>query len=409
MTTTPAIDARRLWQDLMTLGTLGATPLGGSNRLALTESDRDARNLFALWCAEAGLAVLVDPVGNMFARREGLDPSLPPVLVGSHLDTQTPGGQFDGPLGVLAGLAAIRAIDAAGIKPRRAIEVVNWTCEEGPRFGRGIVGSGVYAGSIPLEAAYALTDRQGLTFGAELARIRYRGEAALAGRTLDSYIELHIEQGPELERAGIGIGVVTHSHYSASATVEFLGENGHTSGQPMRERRNALVGAARAIAAIDDIGQVWGAEGSASVTVLDCWPNNRISVAHQAVFNIALVHPTQAGITAMRQEVDVALAQVSAKTGLAFRKFDESERGAVQFDPALTDLAEREAIAAGYSVQRMPSRAGHDAFSLIPVCPSQLIFVPCRGGVSHSELEWCEPAHCESGATVLLRMILARI
>ncbi len=404
----PRIDTRRLWQDLMTLGALGATPRGGSDRMALTDSDRDGRNLFALWSKEAGLSLTVDPIGNMFARREGTDPSLAPVMVGSHLDTQSPGGRFDGPLGVLAGLAAVRAIDAAGIELRRPIEVVNWTCEEGCRFSRGLMGSSVYAGTLPLEDAYACVDDQGRSVAAELSRIGYKGSAQHPSRAPDSYLELHIEQGPELERAGITIGAVTHSAYTASGTIECLGENGHTSSLPMLDRRNALVGAARVIAAIDDIGRAWAAEGSASVPTIQCWPNNRINIPHRAIIQYGLVHPTADGIAAMQGEVDAAVARIARETGLPLNKIDSRERASVHFDPALTQQVEQHAKSAGYSVQRMPTRPGHDAFNMIPLCPTQLIFVPCRNGVSHNELEWCEPEHCEAGATVLMQMMLGR-
>ncbi len=405
---TPAIDARRLWQDLMTLGALGATPRGGSDRMALTDSDRDARNLFALWCAEAGLSLTIDAIGNMFARRDGTDPSLAPVMVGSHLDTQSPGGRFDGPLGVMAGLAAVRAMNAAGIASQRPIEVVNWTCEEGARFSRGLMGSSVYTGTLVLEDAYACVDREGRTVGAELTRIGYKGTAQRGGQAPDSYLELHIEQGPELDRSGITIGAVTHSCYSASGTVECEGENGHTSSLPMLDRRNALVGAARVIAAIDDIGRAWASEGSATVPTIQCWPNNRINIPHRASVHYGLVHPTADGIAAMQAEVDAALARISDETGLPIRQTDHRERAPVHFDGSLTQQVEQLAMSAGYSVQRMPTRPGHDAFNMIPLCPTQLIFVPCRKGISHSELEWCAPEHCEAGANVLLQMMIVR-
>jgi N-carbamoyl-L-amino-acid hydrolase len=407
-TPAPAIDGARLWSDLMTIGTLGATPRGGSDRLALTDADRDARALFAHWCQEAGLALTVDAMGNMFARREGSDPALPPVLAGSHLDTQSPGGRFDGILGVLAGLAAIRAIDAAGIAPPRAIEVVNWTNEEGARFNPGLMGSAVYAGALPLDVAHAAEDRAGKSFGAELARIRWRGDAPLGGRTLDSYFELHIEQGPELEEAGITIGAVTHSCYSTYTDMECLGDNAHISSMPMARRRNALVGAARMIAEIDRIGHAFAPAGSASATVIDAWPNNRINIPHRATFSFGLVHPEADGIAAMNQAIADAVVAVSAETGLALNTLIHRAREPFHFDPELTALVEKVAGEAGYSVTRMRTRPGHDAFNMTRLCPTQLIFVPCRAGLSHNELEWCEPEHVTAGATVLLQAVLNR-
>jgi N-carbamoyl-L-amino-acid hydrolase len=404
----PLVDAARLWSDLMTIGTIGALSRGGCDRLALTDADRDARSLFAYWCREAGLALSIDAMGNMFARREGTDPSLPPVLAGSHLDTQSPGGRFDGILGVLAGLAAIRAIDSAGLTPARSIEVVNWTNEEGARFFPGLMGSAVYAGTLPLQTAHASTDRAGRTFVGELERIRFRGDAPLGGRPLDSYFELHIEQGPELEESGITIGAVTHSCYSTYTDMECLGENAHISSMPMTRRRNALVGAAEMIAEIDRIGLRAAPAGSASATVIDAWPNNRVNIPHRATFSFGLVHPDADGIEQMNQEVANAITAVTERTGLTLNTLNHRSREPFHFDPELTSLVTRVAADAGYSVTRMRTRPGHDAFNMTALCPTQLIFVPCRGGLSHSELEWCEPAHAEAGANVLLHAILAR-
>ena len=404
----PVIDAARLWSDLMTLGAIGALPRGGCDRLALTDADRDGRALFAHWCHEAGLALTVDPIGNMFARREGQDSSLPPVLAGSHLDTQSPGGRFDGPLGVLGGLAAVRAIHAAGITPRHPIEVVNWTNEEGARFSPGLMGSAVFAGVMPLAAAQAATDRAGRTVEAELIRIRANGTAPLGGRPIDSYFELHIEQGPELEAMGTTIGVVTHSHHSTYTDMECLGDNAHISSMPMLRRRNALVGAARMIAEIDRIGRASAPAGSASATVIDAWPNNRINIPHRATFSFGLVHPDAAGLAEMNAQITQASSAIAAETGLELRVLEHRPRDVIHFDPALTAMVEQVAGRAGYSVTRMRTRPGHDAFNMTRLCPTQLIFVPCRDGLSHNELEWCTPEHVMAGATVLMQSLLSR-
>jgi N-carbamoyl-L-amino-acid hydrolase len=410
--TAPVIDAARLWSDLMTLGAIGGLPRGGCDRLALTDADRDGRGLFAHWCREAGLALSVDAMGNMFARREGSDASLAPVFAGSHLDTQQPGGRFDGPLGVLAALAVVRALDAAGVTPKRAIEVVNWTNEEGARFSPGLMGSAVYVGAVPLATAQAAVDRAGRSVGGELARIRYAGGAPMGGPTgrpaPDSYFELHIEQGPELEAAGITIGAVTHSHWSTYTDMECLGDNAHISSMPMARRRNALVGAARLIAEIDRIGLASAPAGSASATVIDVWPNNRINIPHRATFSFGLVHPTAEGLAAMNEEIEAATVQIAGQTGLTLQRLEHRQRDPIHFDPGLTDLVEAVAKEGGHSVTRMRTRPGHDAFNMTRICPTQLIFVPCRDGLSHNELEWCEPAHVAAGADVLLRAVMAR-
>lgn len=402
------INAARLWSDLMSLGALGALPRGGCDRMALTDGDRDARFLFAHWCREAGLAVHVDAMGNMFARLEGADPTLPPVMMGSHLDTQSPGGKFDGPLGVLAALEVARSLREAGITPRRAIEVVNWTNEEGARFGPGLMGSAVFAGALPLANAYSSTDRAGLKFGEELRRIRHLGAAPVGGRAVDAYFELHIEQGPLLEAAGVTIGAVTHSHYSIFSDQECLGENAHIQSMPMLRRRNALVGAARLIAAIDDVGRKAAPEGSASAVVADVWPNNRINIPHRATFSYGLIHPDEAGLLAMEAAIVAARAAIAEEFGLAFNTLVWRRRDPVHFDAGLTAATEAAAAALGHSAMRMRTRPGHDAFNMIRVCPTQLIFVPCRDGMSHSELEWTEPAHCAAGAEVLGKLVLDR-
>lgn len=400
------IDQDRLWSDLMTLGAIGALPRGGNDRMALTDGDRDGRALFRLWCEQEHLTVTTDAMGNMFARREGTDPSLPPVLAGSHLDTQSPGGKFDGPLGVLGALAAVRALNAASRSTRRSIEVVNWTNEEGARFSPGLMGSAVFAGVLPMESAYAVVDRDGRTFGDELGRIRNKGAVAVGGRAVDAYFELHIEQGPLLEEMGTTAGAVTHSHYSLMADVTCLGENAHIQSMPMGRRRNALVGAARLIAEIDRIGQAHAPAGSASAVTMDLWPNNRINIPHRAVFGYGLIHPDKDGLESMITAVEAASQAIATETGLTFETTLQRRRDPVFFTEDLIALTETVATDLGLSVTRMRTRPGHDAFNMLNLCPTALIFVPCRDGLSHNELEFCEPKHCAAGANVLLHALI---
>lgn len=402
------VDQTRLWSDLMTLGAIGALPLGGNDRMALTDGDRDGRSLFRLWCEEEGLTVTTDAMGNMFGRREGTDPSLPPVLAGSHLDTQSPGGKFDGPLGVLGALAAVRALNAAGRTTRRSIEVVNWTNEEGARFSPGLMGSAVFANVLPMESAYASVDRAGFMFGDELGRIRNKGPLPVGGRPIDAYFELHIEQGPLLEEMGITIGAVTHSHFSLMADITCHGENAHIQSMPMLGRRNALVGAARLIAEIDRIGRAHAPAGSASAVTMDLWPNNRINIPHRAVFGYGLIHPDRDGLASMEAAIDAAAKVIAAETGLSFETTFQRRRDPVFFTEDLIGMTESVAKDLGLSVTRMMTRPGHDAFNMLNVCPTALIFVPCRGGVSHNELEFCEPEHCAAGANVVLHALVQR-
>ncbi|MBX9698082.1 MAG: allantoate amidohydrolase [Acetobacteraceae bacterium] len=398
----------RLWANLMALAQIGRGVAGGNNRMALTDADRDAKALFAHWCREAGLAVSVDAMGNTFARLEGREPSLPPVFAGSHLDTQESGGRFDGPLGVLAALEAVRAIQDAGITPRRPIEVVNWTNEEGARFSPGLMGSAVFAGTLPLEQARAVTDRAGRSVGGELDRLGWAGAAPMGGRPVDAYFELHIEQGPNLERAGVTIGAVTHSCHSAFTDAVCHGETSHIQSMPMAQRRNALWGAARLIDAIERTGYAHAPDGTASAVVIDAWPNNRIVLPSRATFSYGVMHLEETGLLAMLAAIDAAAEAIAAETGLRFETALRRIRKPFHFAEELIALTEMVARDLGHSAMRMRTRPGHDAFNMVALCPTALIFVPCRDGLSHNEAEWCSPEHCTAGAAVLAECVLRR-
>jgi beta-ureidopropionase / N-carbamoyl-L-amino-acid hydrolase len=401
--TFPSIDEERLWSDLMTLATIGALPNGGCDRLALTPADVAARNLFAHWCEEAALPVTIDAIGNMFARWDGTDPSLPPVFIGSHLDTQSPGGKFDGPLGVLAALECIRTLRRAGLRARRSIEVVNWTNEEGARFAPGLMGSAVFTGVLDLDAVYATRDKAGHSVAEALAQLHHRDAANRGGRPVDSYLELHIEQGDRLQTAGRTIGVVTGSEFNCFADIECFGANGHAQATPMTQRVNALTAAAELIAAIERIGREHAPAGSAGVAVLDVWPNNRINIPHHTRLTYAATHPERAGMAAIRDEIAAAAKAIAGQTGVRIEVATPPDRDAVDFDPKLATLVAGIADGLGLSTLELRTRAGHDAIRMAPYCPTQMIFVPCKDGISHSEYEDCTPSDAAAGANVLLR------
>lgn len=405
--TTPSIDGDRLWSDLMTVARIGELPAGGCDRLALSDADAQARNVFRYWMQEAGLAVAVDPIGNMFGRREGTDPRLPPIVMGSHLDTQQPGGKYDGVLGVLAGLSCLRAMDAAGSSTRHPIEVVNWTNEEGARFQPGLLGSAVFTGHLDLATAHATRDVEGRSVADELASIRYLGDAPLR-RPVDSYFELHIEQGDRLEKAGITIGHVIGCEYNLFAEIVCHGRNGHSQATPMDQRSNALAAAAEVIVAIEDIGRRHFPAGSAGVASLRLWPNNRINIPHLARMSYSATHPDRAGMAQIRREITEAVEAVRARTGARIEIEQPPEREAVDFDPSLGALVEQAGRDLGYETLKLRSRAGHDAIRMAPYCPTQMIFVPCKGGISHSEFEDMTKEHAVAGTEVLLRAVLAR-
>lgn len=402
-----AVDEDRLWSELMTLAQIGGLPAGGCDRLALTQADGAARSLLRHWFAEAGLAVSVDPIGNIFGRREGTQPGLPPVFVGSHIDTQSPGGKFDGVLGVLAGLECLRALDRAGIRTRYPIEVVNWTNEEGARFAPGLMGAAVFTGQLDLATAHAARDPSGITVAEALTEIRQLGEAPMQ-RPVDSYFELHIEQGDRLQEAGRRIGVVLGSEFNCFADVTLTGENGHAQATPMTQRRNPLAAAAELITAIEAIGLRNAPVGSAGVASLRLWPNNRINIPHRVVFTYSGTHPERAGMAAMRREIAEAATEIARRTGIGIEIEAAPDREAVDFDADLATLVEEIAVQQGLTTMRLRSRAGHDAIRMAPYCPTQMIFVPCKDGISHSEFEDCSRDDAAAGANVLLHALQAR-
>ena len=388
----------------MALASIGALPHGGCDRLALTDADAAARNLFAHWCREAGLPVAIDPMGNMFARREGIDPALPPVLLGSHLDTQQPGGKFDGPLGVLAALECVRALDRAAIRTSRAIVVVNWTNEEGARFAPGLMGAAVHAGALPLAQAHATKDRAGRSVGEELHRIGYLGTTP-GPAAAHCYLELHIEQGDRLQNAAKTIGVVEGTENNLFLVIDCRGENAHAQATPMHQRRNALVAAAALITEAERIGQAHAPAGSAGIAAIDVLPNNRINIPHHVRLSFSATHPTAEGIEAIRTALTTAATSIATRTATQIELEPAPVRPAIDFDPALAAAVERAAAALGHPAMRLRSRAGHDAIRMAPFCPSQMIFVPCKDGISHNEREDMTQPHAAAGAAVLLHIL----
>ncbi|WP_143516750.1 MULTISPECIES: M20 family metallo-hydrolase [Pseudomonas] len=401
------LEPGRLWSDLMTLGAIGVTPRGGSSRVALSDADRDARNLFVYWAKEAGMTIKVDRIGNIFARREGQEPELPPVMVGSHLDTQTPGGKFDGILGVLAGLEVVRAMNRSKLSFRRSVEVAVWTNEEGVRFP-GLMGSSVFAKLKSVDQALSDVDKNGISVATELKRIGYAGKEPVGGRALDSYIELHIEQGALLEKANVTIGAVTNSSWWAIGNLTVHGSNGHAQTAPMSHRKNALYGAAQLISQIEQVGLNHEPHGMVSVTEIECLPNNMINLPHYCNLKYLIVHDTEAGRSQIIKQITDIIATVKQETGLLVDDDSELSLDRLDFSPELLELTESAAESMGYKSMRLSTLTGHDALQMHHVCPTAIIFVPCEGGLSHCEEEWCSEEHVTAGAQVLLAAVASR-
>ncbi len=401
----PRIDGERLWRSLMEMAAIGATPAGGCDRQALTDADRAGRDLFRRWCEEAGLAVTVDEMGCMMAQRPGREDHLPPVAMGSHLDTQPTGGRFDGPLGVLAGLEVMRALNDAGLTTRRPLVLVNWTNEEGCRFAPAMLASGVFAGVFDRDWAWARTDAAGRRFGDELARIGYRGTVPCRARPWHCHFELHIEQGPILEREGKVIGVVTGAQGTRWYDAELRGRAAHAGTTPMDARRDALAGAAEAVLALERLARE--TEGAvATAGILEVVRGARNIVPGQVRLSVDLRHPDDGAADALEARFAAELAAIAARRGLEHAFTRIWAFPALRFDEGCIAAVRRAAEAEGLPWRAMVSGAGHDSCYVARVVPTAMIFVPCRDGLSHNEAEWCEPEHCAAGCRVLLRAVL---
>ncbi|MDX2157754.1 MAG: Zn-dependent hydrolase [Hyphomicrobiaceae bacterium] len=402
------VDGGRLWASLMEMARIGATPKGGVNRLTLTDLDRESRDLFATWARQAGCSVSVDRIGNMFGRREGTDPSLPPVMVGSHLDTQPTGGKFDGALGVMAALELVRTMNDLGIRTRHPIEIVNWTNEEGSRFAPACVASAVFAGAIPLEAALAIEDREGKALGAELQRIGFAGTDPVGRRPVHAFFELHIEQGPILEEEAIDIGIVTVANGQKWYEIRLQGQESHAGPTPMSRRRDALLGAARIVERVNAIGHAHDPSACATCGMIEAYPNSR-NVSPGSVFlTVDLRHPDGEKLLSMDRAVRAGIDEIATRTGLEAEVKVVADYPPLPFDAGCVDAVRRAARDLGYSAREITSGAGHDAVYMARVAPTAMVFTPCIDGISHNEAEDMKPEWATAGANVLLRAVLEK-
>jgi N-carbamoyl-L-amino-acid hydrolase len=401
------INPQRLWDSLMETARIGGTAKGGIHRLSLSDEDRAVRDWFRKECEGLGCTVGIDDCGNMFARRPGQRNDLPPVAMGSHLDTQPTGGKFDGVLGVLAALEAMRTLHELGYVTNAPLEIINWTNEEGARFAPAMLASGVFAGAFTRDFAWTREDRDGATFGDELARIGYRGEEPVGQRRIGAYFELHIEQGPILEDEGRMIGVVTGVQGMRWYEVTVTGQDAHTGATPMRLRKNALVGAARMIERINAIGEAHAPDAVATVGLVEVKPNSRNVIPGEVFFTVDLRHPDETVLDVMEAEMRAALPEITQPLRLGFEEKRIWRNPAVRFDPDLIAAVREAGAQAGLPMRDMVSGAGHDAAYVARVAPATMIFVPCAGGLSHNEAESTSIDECAAGAQVLLNAVIA--
>ena len=401
------VNGGRLWQSLMELAEIGATPAGGVCRLALTDVDKAGRDLFVAWCERAGCEVRVDQVGNIFARRDGTDPSRAPVMTGSHLDTQPTGGKFDGAYGVLAGLELIRTLNDYGIETQAPVEIVAWTNEEGSRFAPAMMASGVYGGAFSTEEVLDKTDQDGLRFGDELERIGYAGEHPVGFNQPGAYFEAHIEQGPILEAEEKTVGVVTDAQGQRWYEIEVTGFEAHAGPTPMPSRQDALVGASRMVDLVNRIGFDFAPNACATVGWMDVQPNSRNTIPGKVRFSVDFRHPDETTLRAMHERLIAECETIAQASQVSVDIEQIWHFPATPFDTGLVNAVRLAAEHGGYPHRDIVSGAGHDACYVARVAPTAMIFVPCEGGVSHNEIENAAPEDLTAGTQVLLDAVLA--
>jgi len=401
------INGQRLWDSLMTLAKIGATPKGGVCRLALSDLDKQGRDLVIQWAIDAGMTVVIDKIGNVFMRRAGKNNSFPPIMTGSHIDTQPTGGKFDGNYGVLAGLEVVRTLNDHGIQTDAPIEVAFWTNEEGSRFVPVMMGSGVFAKAFSLDHAYAATDTEGKTVKDELTRIGYLGTQDPGDHPIGAYFETHIEQGPVLEDNNITIGVVQGVLGIRWFDCTVTGMEAHAGPTPMALRKDALQVATQLMQEVVASALRHGPHGRGTVGMVQVHPNSRNVIPGRVKFSMDMRNATDALVDQQVAEVKALADKLSADTGMAIAIESVSSYAAIGFHNECIDAVARASQQLGYSSMPVVSGAGHDAIYMARLAPSGMIFIPCKDGISHNEVEDALPEHITAGCNVLLHAMLS--
>jgi N-carbamoyl-L-amino-acid hydrolase len=402
------INGDRLWGSLMELAKIGATPKGGVCRLTLTDLDKQGRDLVLGWAKEAGLTTTIDKIGNGFMRRPGRNNSLPPIMTGSHIDTQPTGGKFDGNYGVLAGLEVVRTLNDLGIETEAPIEVAFWTNEEGSRFVPVMMGSGVFAKAFTLEHAYAATDIDGKSVKGELERIGYIGNQEPGDHPIGAYFETHIEQGPVLEDNDVTIGVVSGVLGIRWFDCTVTGMEAHAGPTPMALRKDAMLAATHIMQDVVAAAHRHPPHGRGTVGMVQVFPNSRNVIPGRVKFSIDLRNSTDLLVDQMANEVKAFAAKVGQEHGVDVKIEIVSSYPAQAFHTDCVDAVGRAAAKLGYSNMPTVSGAGHDAVYMAKLAPSGMIFIPCLNGISHNEIESAKPEHITAGCNVLLHAMLER-
>jgi len=401
------IDSARLWDTIHETAKFGATPKGGVRRLTLGPEDKQVRDWFRKACEAAGLEVQVDALGSMFGLRKGRDMSKPPIGVGSHLDTQPTGGKFDGVLGTLAALELVRTLNDAGIETEVPICVCNWTNEEGSRFAPATMASAAYAGDYTTDNILARTDAAGMSVGEALDNIGYRGNEAVGARKFGAFVELHIEQGPLLEAESKTIGVVDRGQGIIWYDGKITGFESHAGTTPMPMRRDALATLAEIVLAVERIAKAHGPNAVGTIGEAVIAAPSRNVIPGEIAFTVDIRSPDSKILDAIDRDLRSAIAEIALRRKAEITLDAIWRKEPTVFDTRLVDAVEGSARMLGYSHRRITSGAGHDACNMANVVPAAMVFVPCKDGISHNELEDATQADCAAGANVLMHTVLA--
>ncbi len=400
------LNGDRLWDSIHEIAEIGPGIAGGSNRQTVTDEDSEGRHLFQKWCEEAGCTMGVDQMGTMFATRAGTDPNALPVMVGSHLDTQPTGGRYDGVLGVLGALEIVRTMNDLDIKTKHPVCVVNWTNEEGTRFAPAMMASGVFAGVISQEDAYAKTDAEGKRFGDELERIGWRGEEAVGARKMKAFLELHIEQGPILEAENVDIGVVTHGQGLRWIECTVTGKESHTGSTPMPMRRNAGRGLAQITELVHAIAMDNQPNAVGAIGHVDVYPNSRNIIPGKVVFTIDFRSHELDRLNTMVARLLEEAPKLCEALDVSFEAEIVGQFDPPAFDEGLVQSIRDAAERLGYSHRDIVSGAGHDACWVNKLYPTAMVMCPCVDGLSHNEAEDITKEWSTAGAEVLFHAVL---
>ena len=401
------IDSARLWGDIFETAKFGGTPKGGVRRLTLGPEDKQVRDWFRAACEKAGCEVHVDALGAMFAIRPGRDMSKPPIGIGSHLDTQPTGGKFDGILGTLAALEVVRALNDAGIETETPLCVCNWTNEEGSRFAPAMMASAAYVGEYTTDDILSRKDAEGVTVAQALDSIGYRGKEAVGQQKFSAFVELHIEQGPILEAENKTIGVVERGQGIIWYDGTITGFASHAGSTPMPLRKDALAAFSEVVLAVEKLARDHGPHAVGTIGEIRIDNPSRNVIPGDLNFTIDIRSPESATLDALNAGLQKAIAEIAARRKVSVDVKQIWRKEPTIFNDRLVSAVEGATKELGFSHRRITSGAGHDACNLATVMPAAMIFVPCKDGISHNELEDATQADCTAGANVLLHTVLA--